>query len=74
VVVGLFPTRLRFTGIAFAYNVAFTAFSGTAPFVATAAIKLTGSQEAPALVLGVCAALALFGSLWIERHAGRLRS
>ncbi len=73
VVADLFPTRLRFTGIAFAYNVAFTVFSGTAPLVAAAAIRLTGSAEAPALVMGVCAALALLGSLWIERHAGRLR-
>jgi len=68
----LFPTRLRFTGIAFSYNVAFTAFSGTAPLVATALIRLTGAPAAPALMMGVCAALALLGSLWIGRHGGRL--
>jgi MFS family permease len=59
----LFPTRLRFTGIAFSYNLAFTIFSGTAPLLATAAIRLAGTPEAPALVMGVCAALALVGSL-----------
>ncbi len=68
----LFPTRLRFSGIAFSYNVAFTAFSGTAPLLATTAIRATGAPTAPALVMGGCAALALLGSLWIERHAGRL--
>jgi len=73
VVADLFPTRLRFTGVAFAYNVAFTVFSGTAPLLATAAIRATGTQAAPALVMGVCAALALLGSLWVERHAGQLR-
>jgi MFS family permease len=72
VVADLFPTRLRFTGIAFSYNVAFTAFSGTAPLLATAAIRLTGAAAAPALVMGGCSALALLGSLWIGRHAGRL--
>jgi len=72
IVADLFPTRLRFTGIAFSYNVAFTAFSGTAPLLAATAIRATGSQTAPALVMGVCAALALLGSLWIEWHAGRL--
>ncbi len=62
-VADLFPTRLRFTGIAFSYNLAFTIFSGTAPLLATAAIRLAGTPEAPALVMGVCAALALVASL-----------
>jgi MFS family permease len=72
VVADVFPTRLRFTGIAFSYNVAFTAFSGTAPLLATEAIHLTGAPAAPALVMAVCAVLALLGSLWVGRHAGRL--
>jgi len=73
VVADLFPTRLRFTGVAFSYNVAFTVFSGTAPLLATFAVRATGAPEAPALVLGLCAALALGGSLWIEKGAGRLK-
>ena len=35
----LFPTRIRFTGVALVFNVAFTLFSGTAPLVATALIR-----------------------------------
>ncbi len=31
----LFPTRVRFTGVALVFNVSFTIFSGTAPLVAT---------------------------------------
>jgi MFS family permease len=73
VVADLFPTRLRFTGVAFSYNLAFAVFSGTAPLLATIATRATGAPQAPALVIGVCAALALLGSLWIETHAGRLR-
>jgi MFS family permease len=62
-VADLFPTRLRFTGIAFSYNIAFTIFSGTAPLLATAAMRATGTPAAPALVMGLCAALALIASL-----------
>lgn len=70
VVADLFPTCVRYSGVALAYNISFTAFSGTAPLLATAAISATGAAAAPALVMGACAALALFGSLWIERHGG----
>ncbi len=72
VVADLFPTRVRFSGVALAYNVSFTAFSGTAPLLATAAIAATGSVSAPALVMGVCAALALIGSLFVPRYGGRI--
>jgi MFS family permease len=72
VVADLFPTRLRYSGVASAYNVSFTAFSGTAPLLATVAISATGAV--PALVMVGCAALALFGSLWIGSTAGKLKS
>ena len=72
VITDLFPTRVRYTGVALAYNVSFTAFSGTAPLLATVAISATGSAAAPALVMGGSAALALFGSLWIGQHDGRV--
>jgi MFS family permease len=72
VVADLFPTRVRYSGIAFAYNVSFTAFSGTAPLLATAAIYLTGNVAAPALVMAGCAALTLLGSLWVGRYAGHI--
>jgi MHS family proline/betaine transporter-like MFS transporter len=35
----LFPTRVRFSGVALSFNVAFTIFSGTAPLVATSLIR-----------------------------------
>jgi MFS family permease len=72
VVADLFPTRVRYSGVALAYNISFTAFSGTAPLLATIAISATGSAAAPALVMAGCAALALFGSLWIGQHDGRV--
>ena len=42
VLADLFPTRVRFSGIALGFNVAFTIFSGTAPLVATSLIRSTG--------------------------------
>jgi MHS family proline/betaine transporter-like MFS transporter len=72
VIADLFPTHVRYSGVALAYNVSFTAFSGTAPLLATVAISATGSAAAPALVMAGCAALTLFGSLWIGQHGGRV--
>ena len=73
VLADLFPTRVRYTGVALAYNVSFTAFGGTAPLLATVAISATGSVASPALVIGRSAALALLGSLWIGQHGGQVR-
>jgi hypothetical protein len=72
VIADLFPTRVRYSGVALAYNVSFTAFSGTAPLIATALISATGSVTSPSVFMAGCAALALLGSIWIERHAGRI--
>ncbi len=47
----LFPTRIRFTGVALVFNVAFTLFSGTAPLVATTLVRDTAMSTAPALVM-----------------------
>lgn len=43
-----FPTSVRFTGFAFSFNLANAIFGGTASFIATGLIALTGSSIAPA--------------------------
>ena len=68
----LFPTRIRFTGVALVFNVSFTIFSGTAPLVATSLIRDTGSPTSPAYLMMFSAALALVGSLWVERYGGNV--
>ena len=68
----LFPTRIRFTGVALVFNVSFTLFSGTAPLVATTLIRATGSVTAPAILMMGCAVLALAGTLWIDRYGGNV--
>ena len=53
----LFPTRIRFSGVALAFNIAFTVFSGMSPLVATTLIRETGPPSAPALLAAAaCAA------------------
>ena len=69
----LFPTRIRFTGVALAFNISFTIFSGTAPLVATSLIKSTSAAAGPAIFLIVCAVLALVGSLFTARLGGQIQ-
>jgi hypothetical protein len=68
----LFPTRIRFTGVAVVFNVSFTLFSGTAPLVATTLIHEMDTLTAPALLMIGCGLLALVASFWIDRYGGHV--
>lgn len=68
----LFPTQLRFTGVALVFNVAFTLFSGTSPLVATTLIRGTGSVTSPAWLMVGCALIALAGSVGVARVGGHV--
>ena len=68
----LFPTRIRFTGVALVFNISFTIFSGTAPLVATTLIRDTSQMASPAFLMMFSAVLALLGSLWVERYGGNV--
>jgi len=68
----LFPTRIRFTGVALVFNISFTIFSGTAPLVATTLIRAMGTATAPALLMIGCGLLALAGSFFVERYGGHV--
>ncbi|RAP35696.1 MFS transporter [Legionella quinlivanii] len=58
--VDLFPTSIRFTGIAIAYNITFAIFGGLTPLIATLLIKYTQNKLAPGYYLILCALLCLF--------------
>ena len=68
----LFPTRIRFSGVALSFNIAFTLFSGMAPLVATTLIRQTGLFTAPAALLGGGALLSLAGSSGMARYGGNV--
>jgi MHS family proline/betaine transporter-like MFS transporter len=72
VLADLFPTRVRFSGIALGFNVAFTIFSGTAPLIATSLIRSTGLSTAPAWVMIACGLLTFAGSLALSRQGGHV--
>ncbi len=54
-----FPTEVRYSGFALSFNFANAIFGGTAPFIATWLIKVTGSSLAPAFYLVAVAIVAL---------------
>ncbi|WP_064445133.1 MFS transporter [Rhodococcus sp. YH3-3] len=66
----IFPTQVRYSGFAFSFNTANALFGGTAPFVATLLIEVTGSKLAPAWYL-VAAALVAMGSMLMARETSR---
>jgi len=68
----LFPTRIRFTGVALVFNISFTIFSGTAPLVATTLIRDLGSATAPALLMIGCGLIALAGSFFVTQYGGHV--
>ena len=68
----LFPTRLRFTGVALSFNLAFSIFSGAAPLAATLLVKATGSSTGPGYYMCGCALIAFLGSLFIGRYDGHI--
>ncbi|MGH8260321.1 MAG: MFS transporter, partial [Steroidobacteraceae bacterium] len=72
IVADLFPTRIRFSGVAVSFNVAFSLFSGTAPLMATVLVKMTGSSTGPAWFMVGCALITLVGMLFVKRYEGRI--
>jgi MHS family proline/betaine transporter-like MFS transporter len=67
----VFPTRSRYTASAITYNMAYTLFGGTAPFMATWLIEQTGNSMAPAFYLAGIAIFALAGGLSLPETSGR---
>lgn len=56
----IFPTRVRYSGNAISYNVAYAVFGGTAPLVGTYLVSTTGSNIAPAFYLVAVAVIVVF--------------
>jgi MHS family proline/betaine transporter-like MFS transporter len=57
--VEMFPTEVRYTASGLAYNVAYAAFGGTAPYVATWMVSRNGDGAAPGYYLLVVAVLGI---------------
>jgi MFS family permease len=68
----LFPTRIRFSGVALSYNLAFTLFSGLAPVIAALLARETGVAATAAYYMIGCAALSFGAALVMHRYDGRI--
>jgi MFS family permease len=68
----LFPTRIRFSGVALSYNIGFTLFSGLAPVVAALLARETGVAATAAYYMVGCAALSFVAALVMHRYDGRI--
>lgn len=66
--VELFPTSVRYTGIAIAYNLAFACFGGVTPLIATYLVKSMGHVIAPSYYLILSAALCTLALLTIRKR------
>lgn len=64
-----FPTEVRYSGFALAFNGANALLGGTAPLIATWLINVTGSKLAPAIYLAVIAALALIAMFFARDNS-----
>ena len=56
----LFPTSVRFTGIALSYNLSAAIFGGTAPIVSTFLIRHTGMNEIVAVYIIIVSFISLY--------------
>jgi MHS family proline/betaine transporter-like MFS transporter len=57
--VEMFPTRVRFTGVALSYNISAGIFGGSAPLIGTWLMQITGKQDVIALYIIVFAVITL---------------
>jgi len=57
--VEMFPAKIRMSAVSIGYNVGFAVFGGTAPFVATYLIKVTGDKLSPSYYLVLAALISL---------------
>jgi MFS family permease len=68
----LFPTRIRFTGVAMSFNLSFTLLSGLAPVVITMLARNTGIPANAAWYMIGCAALSFVAALYMHRYDGQI--
>ncbi len=71
-VADLYPTRLRFSGVAVSFNLAFSIFGGLAPLTAAYLARYTSSPANAAYYMGVCATITFLSSLVLKRFDGRI--
>lgn len=67
----LFPTRLRFTGLAISYNIAAALIGGFTPLVSAWLVARSGDKASPAIFLAFLAVVGLIAALAVRRLTSR---
>lgn len=67
----IFPTNIRNGGFTISYNISTALFGGTAPFVITWLISITGNNYIPAFYLMGAAAIAMVPLMLLQESAGQ---
>lgn len=70
----LFPTEVRFTGVALAMNLGAVIFSGLGPLLASSLMLWTGWQAVPGTIVTAAAVLSLVATFWLPKFSGQLRT
>lgn len=63
----LFPTSIRYSGIAMSYNLAYALLGGLSPLICTVAIHYFNNVLAPAIYVAVVAAISFLTCYWFNR-------
>jgi len=69
-VVEMFPARTRVTGATMSFNIAYTLFGGTAPFIGAWLLLRTADNLSPAYYIVGVSALALFAAVSMRETVG----
>ena len=68
----LFPTYIRFTGVAMSFNLSFSILSGLAPLTIAALTRETGNPANAAYYMIFCAAISFMAALFMHKYDGRI--
>lgn len=66
ILVELFPTKVRYSGMAVSYNICAAIFGGTAPMVATWLIKETKAPSVVAFYIILCAIISIISLIFFK--------
>ena len=70
-IIELFPTPVRYTGMALSYNIGFAFFGGLTPLIATSLIEMTGNVLSPSFYLVLSALVCLLGTIGLKNKQGQ---
>ena len=71
----MFPTSVRFAGLAISYNISTSLFGGTAPALSSWLIGVTGDVRVPAYLMMLACIIGMAALPFMEETAGKsLRS